>query len=454
MNIYFKFIYSLMDEENPIQDEISTNCHSKKLYTLNSNDKFTFEFIRYKRSRRKMIRLNKRIHDKYRIKLALVFAILLLTMSVSVTWANPKQAKAEWTFMVYLDADNNLDYFGYQNVEAMSTVGSSQDVNIITLWDKYDDVANLYKITKDSPEIVQGFPLTGTEVNMGDPKTLETFVKYTMKHYKANHYVLVLWDHGDDFRGCCWDDHPEDHLTHQEITHALSGIQLDILAFDACVEGMIEVVYEYVWDPRGPQIDYVVATEGYVPSWGYPYDTILADLAANPEMNGFDFSKVIVDDYIAYYETLRPASRLVELASIDLTYIDPIVHQLSDLTDALITMLEEDDEDLDINHELIAEARGLGNLGWSQYGWEAYIDLPTFVKSLGIPEALALYETLTAAVYVKTTEPMESAEGLGIFFPNSYGSFQNNVYWHGEEYLKVQFPHEGWWEFLQTYWGI
>ncbi|MFX0204771.1 MAG: clostripain-related cysteine peptidase [Candidatus Hodarchaeota archaeon] len=373
-------------------------------------------------------------------------------MSVSITWASPKGSKTQWTFMVYLDADNNLDYYGYQNVDAMSTVSSSQEINIITLWDKYDDVANLYKIIKDEPEIVNGFPLTGTEVNMGDPDTLETFVKYTMKHFRANHYVLVFWDHGDDFRGCCWDDHPEDHLTHQEICQALSGVQLDILAFDACVEGMIEVVYEYVYDSKGPQIDYVVATEGYVPAWRYPYGTILADLIDNPEMSAFSLSKVMVNDYIAYYEALRPASRLVELASIDMTYIDIIVHQLGELTDTLETMLEEDDSDS--VHEMIAEARGEGNLGWSQYGWDAFIDLPTFVKSLGgIPEAVTLYNTLAAAIYVKTTEPMESAEGLGIFFPNSYGSFQNNVFWHGEDYLKIQFPHEGWWDFLQTYWG-
>ncbi|MFX1537852.1 MAG: clostripain-related cysteine peptidase [Promethearchaeota archaeon] len=401
-----------------------------------------------------MVRFIRRIYENSRIKTSLVLAIVLLIMTVSITWASPKGSKAQWTFMVYLDADNNLDYFGYKNVEAMSTVGSSQDVNIIALWDKYDDVANLYKITKNEPEIIKGFPLTGTETNMGDPETLEKFVKYSMKHFRANHYILILWDHGDDFRGCCWDDHPEDHLTHQEIFQALSGVQLDILAFDACVEGMIEVVYEYVYDSKGPQIDYVVATEGFVPGWGYPYKAILTDLTNNPEMGAYSFSTVMVNDYIDYYEALRPASRLVELASIDMTYIDTIVHQLGELTDTLETMLKEDDSD--DTHEMIAKARGEGNLGWSQYGWEAYIDLPTFVKNLdGIPEAETLSDTLTTttAIYVRTTEPMESAEGIGIFFPNSYGSFQNNEFWHGEDYLEMQFPHEGWWDFLQTYWG-
>jgi hypothetical protein len=378
-----------------------------------------------------------------------------MVVPVSLSWAKPPAARAQWTFMVYMDADNNLDYYGYLNMDAMKQVGSSQDVNIIVLWDKYDDVANLYKVS-DEAEIVKGFTLNGMEVNMGDPYTLQTFVKYTMKHFRSSHYVLVLWDHGDDFRGCCWDDHPYDHLTHQEITQALSGIHLDILVYDACVEGMIEVAYEYVWDPKGPQIDYIVATEGYVPNWGYPYDTILSTLASNPDLDAFEFSKLMVDEYIAYYEALRPASRLVELASIDLTFIPTIVQQLGELTDKLEKLLKEDTSDF--SHEQIAIARGEGNLGWSEYGWDAHIDLPTFVKTLSkslldVPEATVLNETLTEAIYVKATEPMKSAEGLGIFFPNSYGSFQNNVFWHGDDYLVMQFPHEGWWDFLQAYWG-
>ncbi|MFX0212273.1 MAG: clostripain-related cysteine peptidase [Candidatus Hodarchaeota archaeon] len=408
-----------------------------------------------------MSRRDGKNNRNFNTKLVFLIVIILIgatVLAVSSIGGKSKRSNAQWTFMVYMAADNDLDYYGYYNIESMKTIGSSSDVNILVLWDKYDDVANLYKINTDELEIVQGFPLNSIEANMGDPDTLKTFVKYSMRHYRASHNILVLWDHGDDFLGCCWDAHPEDHLTHQEITQALSGVHLDIVAFDACLEGMIEVVYEYVWAFSGPQIDYIVGTEGYVPGWGFPYDTILADLTIDPDMNVFEFSKVIVADYVDYYENLRPASRLVELASIDMTYVTSIVQQLGDLTDILEGLLELDNEDTDIYHELIATAKGEGNLGWSQYGWEAYIDLPTFVyslyESLKIPEAITLYETIKTALYVETTEPLKSAEGLGIYFPGSYGSFQNNVYWHGDEYLTMQFPHEGWWDFLQAYWGI
>lgn len=393
-----------------------------------------------------------------RTRIALVVTMVLIipaTLAISPAWAKPTP---QWTFMVYMAADNNLDYFGYENMDAMRdgliARESAQDVNVVVLWDKYDDVTNLYKVTTDEPELVDGFPLNGEEANMGDLDTLQAFVKYAMRHFRASHYVLVLWDHGDDFRGCCWDEHPYDYLSHQEITQALSRTHLDILAFDACVEGMIEVVYEYVTAPRGPQIDYVVATEGYVPLAGYPYAMILEHL--DPAMTAKSFAEVIVDDYIALYETLRPASRHAQLASIDMKYVVTIVQQLGDLTDVLEYLLTLN---RDKWHEEIAEARGEGNLQWSEYGWEAYIDLPSFVNHLNqnweIPEAELLYTTLMAAIYNNASEPMTSAEaeGLGIFFPNSYGSFQNNVYWHGDKYLVMQFPHEGWLDFLQTYWG-
>lgn len=377
--------------------------------------------------------------------------ILIVPMILPIITAQAKPG-AQWTIMIYMDADNNLDYYAYVNMDDMMTVGSTEDVNIIVLWDKYDDVANLYRVESGELSIVEGFALNGVETNMGDPDTLRDFVSYSTKHFRADNNALVLWDHGNDFEGCCWDDNPYDYLSHQEITDALSGFQIDILAFDACVEGMIEVAYEYVWADLN--IDYLVATEGYVPNWGYPYDTILEDLASNPSMDALDLSMTIVDNYIAYYEALRPASRLVELAAIDMSYIDLIVDQLGQMTDVLENLLLDN---RDAAHEMISEAKGEGNLGWSQYGWEAYIDLPTFVKYLAnndIHRAFELYDTLVESMYVKTSNALISAEGMGIFFPGSYGSFTNNDFWSGKDYLTMQFPHEGWWDFLQVYWGV
>jgi hypothetical protein len=387
-----------------------------------------------------------------RILIMSLFAMLLIVPTILPVSATTNQQEAKWTFMVYLDADNNLDSFSLKNIEAMKSVGSTQDVNIIVLWDRYDDVANLYRVEANKLSIIQGFPLNDREVNMGDSATLSEFVQFTEDSFPASNYALVLWDHGDDCRGCCWDDHPEDCLTHQEIVNALSDIHLNILAFDACVEGMIEVAYEYSW--LSAQVDYMVASEGYVPSMGYPYADILGALISNPDVSAYELSSNIVDAYVSYYETAKPASRLVELGVIDMSHIEQIVQQLGTLTDELEGLLQGDTKGN--YHGMISKARAAGTMGWSEYGWEAYIDLPSFTQTLaccGFVQATILYESLMDAIYAKASWSMKSANGMGIFFPSSYASFKNKDILHGDDYLNMQFPKEGFWDFLLAYWG-
>ena len=48
----------------------------------------------------------------------------------------PENHKAKWTFMVYLAGDNNLSTAGEKDLGEMRTVGSTDDVNIITEFDR------------------------------------------------------------------------------------------------------------------------------------------------------------------------------------------------------------------------------------------------------------------------------------------------------------------------------
>jgi len=43
---------------------------------------------------------------------------------------------ANWTFMVYIDADNNLESAGIDDVNEMETVGSTDDVNVLVQLDR------------------------------------------------------------------------------------------------------------------------------------------------------------------------------------------------------------------------------------------------------------------------------------------------------------------------------
>lgn len=354
--------------------------------------------------------------------------------------------------MVYMDADNNLDAYGPYSLGMMQEVGSTPNVNVVVLWDGFYKPAHMYKVVRGGVEEVKGFALNGEEANMGDPATLEAFVDFTVRKFPAEHYVLVLWDHGNDVSGICWDENPEDHLTHAEVALALAGHHIDLLATDACLMAMVEVAYEY--SQFGLDIDYFIGSENYVPVAGIPYNTILAGLNQNPVMTELEAAQMIAHYFAAFYEPRAHFNGgvVATMSTIDITKMDDVVADLAFFTQALMV-------DMEGNHDMISEAKGEGNLPWSEYGWDLYIDLPTFVEYIthittdsavrSAGEAV-LFSLSEAIVALGNSEPMDSAgaQGMGIWFPASY-----HMMWGFANYRITEFAGQGWLDFLHAYWN-
>ncbi|MFN8468753.1 MAG: clostripain-related cysteine peptidase [Caldilineaceae bacterium] len=119
-------------------------------------------------------------------------------------------AKAEWTVMVFLNADNNLEPFSLRDFAEMAKVGSSDKVNIILQYDRnyrYDEHPQpksecfRYRVTKGmEPLATNALPPPLGNTNMGDGKVLGDFVAWAMKTYPAKRYMLDIWDHGQGWR--------------------------------------------------------------------------------------------------------------------------------------------------------------------------------------------------------------------------------------------------------------
>src|SRR5262245_35929194 len=62
---------------------------------------------------------------------ALFGSVLLLTSAVS---AYSAEAPKEWTFLIYINGNNNLDSFGALNIKQMEQVGSTDKINIVVQW--------------------------------------------------------------------------------------------------------------------------------------------------------------------------------------------------------------------------------------------------------------------------------------------------------------------------------
>lgn len=110
------------------------------------------------------------------------------------------QPKA-WTFMAYMAGDNNLDPDGVQDLTEMKKVGSTKDVNLIAQFDRASGHAAKRYYLRKGGQIANDAVASLGKVNTGDPKRLLDFIKWGVKNYPANRYVLVLWNHGQG-----WDD--------------------------------------------------------------------------------------------------------------------------------------------------------------------------------------------------------------------------------------------------------
>ena len=176
-------------------------------------------------------------------KYIIIFSLLILSISLTGCFTNPPVPNIpEWTVMIYLDADNNLESAGINDINEMEMVGSTTEVNIVVQADRIPgyDISNSdwtntrrYYITQDSdPMRINSQFNDLNELNMGDPKTLVDFASWAVTEYPAEKYLLVIWNHGGGFRApayttrdIAWDDtNGKDKITMPELEYALSAI--------------------------------------------------------------------------------------------------------------------------------------------------------------------------------------------------------------------------------------
>ena len=285
-----------------------------------------------------------------KVKYALIFVLIILSISFTGCFTNPPVPNIpEWTVMIYLDADNNLESASINDINEMEMVGSSDDVNIVVQADRIPgyNISNSdwtttrrYYITQDNdPFLINSLFSDLGELNMGDPQTLVDFVSWAATECPAKKYLLVIWNHGGGFRSpayttkdIAWDDTSGgDRITMPELEYALSeigtqiGKKIDIVGMDACLMAMTEVAYQ-IKDCA----DILVASEESEPGDGWPYDTILAQLVANSTMSSEQLATDIVNKYIIFY----PYDNVTQSA-IDLSYMDDLASQLSSLAETI-----------------------------------------------------------------------------------------------------------------------
>jgi hypothetical protein len=425
--------------------------------------------------------------------------IALLVIAATLFSPDASFATKKWTFMVYACADNNLEPAAIDDMNEMETVGSTADVNVVIQVDRipgYDatngnwTTTRRYYITKDSdPSLLNSTLIADLgEKNMGDPAVLRDFVEWGMSTYPAEHYFLVVWDHGSgwekralavnylgdisasdssdeetnellpgiistgesaefpgspfrigDFKATCADETNNDILFNDEAQSALSSIpRLDIIGFDACLMGMVEVAYEF-----RDRASYLVASEESEPGDGWPYDLVLSDLVAQPTMSPATLCSVAV---VEYGNSQSGGFSLDEtMSAVDLIGLGGMIEPLDTLCSVIITS--------GVYSEVTSKLNKAESFGDKQPYYDLYDIADIAADKLTGADIKAAAESLKLAIdNVVLANWHEGghphANGLAIYFPQKSSSYDVKY-----ESGATDFAVYHWVQFLKYYWN-
>ena len=146
---------------------------------------------------------------------------------------------------------------------------------------------------------------------MTNYQNLINFIDYGYKNFPADSYDLIKWDHGSGMAGAFGNDDRRKsqydayrRLTAEWILYALKnnkltkdGRQFEILNFDACLMGSLEMVMAFA-----PYMRYYIGSALPIPQYGEEYKGWLDQLGASPDMNSYTLGKCIVDAFEVSYE--------------------------------------------------------------------------------------------------------------------------------------------------------
>jgi hypothetical protein len=234
-----------------------------------------------------------------------------------------------------------------------------------------------------------------------------------------------------------------------EDIRAQTGLEkFELIGLDACLMGHVEV-----FDALAPHARYAVASQESEPSLGWAYTGFLKDLVNNPDMDGSDLGRLIVDTYIEEDQRIvdpqaraeflgrgspmsgifgmlggMSAEQLVQqmendvtLAAVDLGAMPELMDSLNNLSFTL----------QNAKQQTVAQARTYAQSFTSIFGKNvpaSYIDLGNFLQLLiresGNPDVAQAADKVLSAldnavIAEKHGSNKRGANGVSIYFPNS-----------------------------------
>jgi len=231
-----------------------------------------------------------------------------------------------WTVLVYMAADNSLALDGISDIDEMEAAGFDPEVQVAVQAEFSPTYLGIngcnaacfnrpnfntfrYFVSGLGPN-VSGPNGVVTDIgnrNMIDPLQLREFINWGKQNYPAQHYAVVLWNHGGGYTGLLEDQtSAAGGMSIGDLPTAFSGVgPIDVLDFDMCLMGAYETLAKLTG-----LTSYAVFSEEVEPAQGNPYQQILDAIQANATADSRTVAGMFVDQFDASYQGGRASTTL------------------------------------------------------------------------------------------------------------------------------------------------
>ena len=350
---------------------------------------------------------------------------LILAVLLACTGLHGAAPRA-WTVMVYLDGDNDLAPSAQATLRTLIQSRPAQGLTLLVQVALPGRPAQ--RLTFVDGRCV-GSDTLGS-LNMAAPECVRDFVTAGLGHHPSAHAALILWDHGEGWRGLFQNkalassrpggrNRKPPPTANPLIAQALrqaqqaTGRHLDLLGLDACGMATMEAAYEY-----RDVADYLVGSQDLLQDRGWDYDDLLTRLGAHPGLAPLDVARTWVESYGRFADS--PAHGYGDQTLVVLR-LGPAMEHLARALDTLaadyLSRLEQPAQAAQARAELKGARLATQELDPSSNP-ATYIDLQHFLSLLPPTSlertALADLSQVVLAEYHGTRRP--HAHGLSIVF--------------------------------------
>ncbi len=344
----------------------------------------------------------------------------------------------DWTVLFYLCADNSLADAATELLEKISRFGQSPQVKIVCLIDRPRGT-EVYEIEKGRRNLL----LALGERDLASLAFFKEFIVYCRDNYPAKNYILFFYDHGNGWyptlspllrKACLYDGSSGNSVgvsngelraffkTAQEILRK----KVSIVGFDACLMGMIEVLYEIK-----EFASICFASPTLVSIDAYDYEGFLDTLEKNPRLNAWQLGRI-------WIELVRKKGSEGVYGAYNLSALYQF--NLKKIRDEILK------KERGMLWERRKESSTYPLIEREALPSDPHTDLLHFLSLLGTKTDLG---KIILGLY--TSEEFKNSSGLAVWFPTNYGEFKR---W-SVDYLGLEFNKAiSWLKVLSFFYGI